>query len=169
MAKRQREKSDYAVISLRIKEPLRAKIERAAKESGSSMNSEITARLEVSFAEDEHSDRNMFNAFGGAEEYALFRMAAAAADTVVAREGKKWPHDPQVFDSALRAINVVLEAFRPKGRKKPISALVDVRAALLLATGLGQTHGFSVGDADNLEEEAEAQTIRAVKALAKKL
>ena len=169
MATRRRKKSDYAVISLRIKEPLRAKIELAAKDSGSSMNSEIATRLEHSFADDEHHDKNLFESFGGAEEYSLFRMAAAAADTVVAREGKKWPHDPHVFDSALRAINVVLEAFRPKGRKKPISALVDPIAAKLVAARLLQTHGFSVGDADNLEEEVDAHTIRAVKALAEKL
>jgi len=40
-----RKHSDYAVISLRIKEPLRAKIEKAAKREGISINHWIIDRL----------------------------------------------------------------------------------------------------------------------------
>ena len=47
MAKRG--KSPRAQLPLRIPEALRARIERAAKETGNSMNAEIRERLEESF------------------------------------------------------------------------------------------------------------------------
>lgn len=40
-------------MPLRIPEALRARIEKAAREAGQSMNAEITARLEGSFSRDD--------------------------------------------------------------------------------------------------------------------
>jgi len=44
-----RAKSDTVDIGLRLKEAVRAKVERAAKERGVSMNAEIAGRVERSF------------------------------------------------------------------------------------------------------------------------
>ena len=43
--------AEQVTLHLRMKEPLRAKIEVAAKERGVSLNEEIVARLERTFAE----------------------------------------------------------------------------------------------------------------------
>jgi hypothetical protein len=63
-----RPKSATVDIGLRVKEPLRARIERAAKDSGVSMNTAITSLLESAFTREETVDR----IFGGPE---LRRMA----------------------------------------------------------------------------------------------
>ena len=47
--KRERPKSAYAALNLRMKEPLRAALEKAADENGLSMNSEAVHRLAQSF------------------------------------------------------------------------------------------------------------------------
>lgn len=167
MAVRRRKSSDYAVISLRIKEPLRAKVERAAKRNGTSMNSEIAGRLERSFVEDEYRDEALFDAFGGVEAYYLLRLAGAAAAVEQAHAGKPWPRDPRVFDNALQAINTVFCAFRPRGRKKPVDAFTDARAAKLMRNALVHGYGFPPTDADNFKLETDLDTIRAVKAKGK--
>jgi hypothetical protein len=48
-----REKTATAHISLRLKEPLRARLESDAREAGKSLNSEINRRLEQSIRDDD--------------------------------------------------------------------------------------------------------------------
>jgi len=93
MAKRP--KAATVDIGLRVKEPLHARIERAAKDAGVSMNTAITTLLESAFTREETVDRM----FGGRE---LRRMATLWAATFErgaefgARLDRKEP-DPKEF------------------------------------------------------------------------
>jgi hypothetical protein len=66
----QRSQSAYAHLKVRMKEPLRAVLEQAARERGVSMNAEIVARLERSFEEEER--------FGGSAMSPIVSMLAGA-------------------------------------------------------------------------------------------
>ena len=68
-----RTKTATVDIGLRVKEPLRARIERAAKDSGVSMNAEINGRLETTFTKEHLFD----DLFGGPEMRRLAVMWAA--------------------------------------------------------------------------------------------
>ena len=48
-----RKKSDTIQLKVRMKEPLRARLEKAAKSNGLSLNAEAVARLEQSFRDEE--------------------------------------------------------------------------------------------------------------------
>jgi Arc-like DNA binding domain len=78
-------------IGLRVKEPVRARIERAAKDNGVSMNTEINGRLDSSFTKEDIIDRM----FGGPE---MRRMAMlwAAVFSHGARLGAYMEHGGKV-------------------------------------------------------------------------
>jgi hypothetical protein len=61
-------------LGLRVKEPMRARIERSARDHGLSMNGEMVDRLEASFAREDALDRF----FGGQEIRQLATLWAAA-------------------------------------------------------------------------------------------
>jgi hypothetical protein len=115
MAKRG--KSARAQVPLRIPEALRARIDRAAKEAGNSMNAEIGERLERSF---ETEDR-----FGGPQLVELMEMIAivmrSTGQNAAFYETGKRPHQgewlalPYAFDQAIKAAVAVLEQHRPPG------------------------------------------------------
>jgi Arc-like DNA binding domain len=90
-----RPKAATVDIGLRVKEPMRARIERESKQRGVSMNAEITDRLETSFFKEDMLDRF----FGGPE---MRRMATvwAAKFAEGARHGAYSEHGPP-FDRPL--------------------------------------------------------------------
>jgi hypothetical protein len=90
-----RSKAATVDIGLRVKEPVRARVERAAKDNGVSMNAEISSRLDSSFAREDVFDRM----FGGPE---MRRMAMqwAASFYDGARHGAYMEHGGR-FDRAL--------------------------------------------------------------------
>jgi hypothetical protein len=69
-----RPKAATVDIGLRVKEPMRARIERESKQRGVSMNAEITDRLETSFTREDSFDRF----FGGPEMRQMATLWAAA-------------------------------------------------------------------------------------------
>jgi hypothetical protein len=84
-----RKKSDTIDFKFRMKEPLRRKIEKAAKSNGVSMNTEAVSRLEASF----NSEGADASAYGGAELSALFRMLGGAASLIEGRLGASCTKD----------------------------------------------------------------------------
>ena len=84
-----RAKSATVDLKARMKEPLRAKLEVAAKTRGVSLNFEMVSRLESSFAKESAQD----DALGGAETHAVLRMFGAAAHLIDIRTGKSWLSD----------------------------------------------------------------------------
>ena len=51
--------NELVPLMLRLRQSLRKKLERAAKSSGLSLNSEVTTRLEYTFAEDERNEAHL--------------------------------------------------------------------------------------------------------------
>ena len=116
MAKRG--KSPRAQVPLRIPEAQRARIEKAAKSRGVSMNTEIIERLERSF---EIEDR-----LGGPKVAKLVEiigivMGSTGEQTATFLDGSKtydqgeWLAVPYAFDQARRAANAILDYHEPKG------------------------------------------------------
>jgi Arc-like DNA binding dprotein len=119
-----RDKATTVQLKVRMKEPLRAKLEEMAHRHGISMNAEIVARLEQSF---EHQQR-LEDVFGGILVYRLVRMVGAIMDSagstallyrpssrVAEDPDLRWGGDPYAYDQALQAAIYALEALRPIG------------------------------------------------------
>lgn len=84
-----RPNADLVQFKLRIREELRAKIEKAALATGNSMNGEIASRLERSFEED--------RLLGVGPERALFIEIARQMSLVEAITGQAWHCDPATY------------------------------------------------------------------------
>jgi hypothetical protein len=115
MAKRG--KSVRAQMPLRIPEALRARIERAAKKTGNSMNAEILERLEGSFSIEDR--------LGGPVLMDLIETVASVMKSTgqiagfhetgkLTNQGQ-WLVLPYAFDQATKAANAILEHHRPPG------------------------------------------------------
>lgn len=119
MAKR--EQSDTVQLNLRIKEPIRQKIEESAREHGVSMNAEMVDRLEKSF----ELQRNIEDIFGSSQIFGIMKIIASTMNEIGKHgyylsnrkldDGDRWLRDPFAYDEALGAVTTVLEALRPKG------------------------------------------------------
>lgn len=115
-----RKKSATVQLKVRIKEELRARLEKAGKARNVSMNAEIGERLEKSF---EYENRlggplvtDLLESIGAVmrstgEHGALF------ASHQIHREGD-WLANPYAFDQATKAAMTVIEAHRPPGKIK---------------------------------------------------
>ena len=112
-----RSKAATVELKLRLKEPLRAAINRAAHENGMSMNTDMVRRLERSI----HRDDGL----GGPRvativEAMASAMRSAGEHGAFAATGKphkhgSWFEHPYAFDQAMKAATAVLEFFRPPG------------------------------------------------------
>ena len=119
-------KNKLATISTRVTSDTREALEGAAAKSGRSLSQEIECRLRRSFDE----ERKIVDILGGPESYAFLRLIAQSIDmtarqagviaTLVRGHPVHWVNDPYVYDQAVKAVHVVLEAFRPAGdRARP--------------------------------------------------
>ena len=89
-----RDKSATVDLRVRMKEPLREKIETAARARGVSLNAEAVDRLARSF----DADEAIFDDFGGRSGYEIFRVLGTAASALGSALGKpKWWRYPQIF------------------------------------------------------------------------
>ena len=77
-----------------MKEPLRAKIERAAKRRGISLNSEIVDRLSLSFQKEEAK----YDEFGSEEFYRLSLILSLAVQQGELISRKRWFDTPKSID-----------------------------------------------------------------------
>lgn len=127
-----RKQTDTVDLKVRMKEPLRASLERAAKRRGVSMNAEAVNRLEQSF---EIEDR-----FGGPRMVELMESVARimkqtgeiAGHYESGKSAKRgqWLGMPYAFDQAISAANVALESFRPPGEPVVPESTIDRLAAI---------------------------------------
>lgn len=76
-----RKKSDTVQLKVRMKEPLRARLEKAAKARGVSLNTEAVERMERSFQREE----TKFEEFGGKAKFNLCRLFAVTAEALEPR------------------------------------------------------------------------------------
>jgi hypothetical protein len=85
-----------AQIKLRLREPLRAKLEAEAKQSGFSLNTEIVRRLENSLTEEEMGGI----VFRDKEMFTLVNLFASVVRAFEINRGKKWSEDMEIFKNA---------------------------------------------------------------------
>ena len=111
----QRKKTATVQLKVRMKEALRARIEKAAKASRVSMNSEILERLEQSF--------QIENRFGGSHLIEVIETIATVMRSTgrhaefyetgkLTSEGK-WLTMPYPYDQSVKAAASILEHYRP--------------------------------------------------------
>ena len=111
-----RKSTAVAQVGLRIREPLRAGLETAAKNRGVSLNSEMAERLARTLAEDE--------TYGGPEIHTMARLMAAAflqGGRVGAMQRQHpewgpahWMNDPWCYATAVGTVLDTLEAHQPR-------------------------------------------------------
>jgi hypothetical protein len=108
---RARDEADTVQLSkIRMKESLRARIEREAAAKGTTMNGVIVDRLERSFAEDD--------SLGGPTSASAFRACALIAKSQSAHRGVDWLADPELFDFVLKEwTGLWKRQLRPKAKK----------------------------------------------------
>jgi hypothetical protein len=103
-------------IKIRMREPLRAEIERAAKEKNISMNAEMVTRLGRSFDYERALSGAMDLAYGPRLAVLLAAMGRAMNETGrLAEFPTDWMSVPALFNEAVGAADEVLESFRPAG------------------------------------------------------
>ena len=106
-------------------------MQHAATKSGRSLSQEVEHRLRRSFDE----DRDLFERFGGRQNYSLLRLVGASLATSINPNDSSatWLDDPYAFDQALQSVVAVLEAFRPPGDpefKDSNSPMMEAAAAI---------------------------------------
>ena len=104
-----RAKSATVDLKVRMKEPLRAQIEKAARKAGVSMNADIVGRLERSFIEEENLHWALSRIVG---EEALFRAMLAALASLRADErldGTSWVDSPEIRREFADVFKIVLD------------------------------------------------------------
>lgn len=106
MAKKQ---DELVGISLRIREPLRHRIEQAASRRGVSMNSEIADRLTRSLDDDDRT--------GSPATAALVRAILVAIETAERDSGKSWCDDLETVACAGRLIEKAVRTHHPDPKK----------------------------------------------------
>ena len=106
MAKKQ---DELVGISLRIREPLRHRIEQAASRRGVSMNSEITDRLTRSLDDDDRT--------GSPATAALLRAILVEIETAERDSGKAWYEDLETAACAGRLIDKAVRRHHPDPKK----------------------------------------------------
>ena len=109
-----RSRSDTIQLKVRMKEPLRAEIEAAAKAKGVSLNAEIVERLQRA----SQGEWVEYEKFGGKATYRLMVLLATTLVLVETVTGKKWHKDELTYQEAREAIDAFFVRFRP-GHLKP--------------------------------------------------
>ncbi len=105
MATKRRKKTQRVQINVRMREELRARIEKAAKARGVSLNTETLSRLERSF-EIEGEDPAL---------HWVMETVTQFAQVIQAQTGKSMWHDPHTFDAVTGVINSLLPYIGPAG------------------------------------------------------
>jgi hypothetical protein len=108
-------------LKVRMKEPLRAAIEKAAKARGVSLNRETVARLEKSF----HMEQAEESSLGGSEIAPLIRILGATVELLEQRTGGKVLEDWRTGLAVSAAWKRVATQFFPKVPTGEIKAFDD--------------------------------------------
>ena len=133
-----RPKTALAGMKIRLREPLRARLESAAKRSGTSLNKELVARLEQSFTKDA--------AFGGSDiRHMAMLMASAFALNGSRRAEEKsldrWTGDPDCFLAGMLGVMDALMIAAPRPLTSLDYAAIDSRVLTHRANRGGNDDG----------------------------
>jgi hypothetical protein len=106
----QRRATDTVQLKVRVREDLRAQLERAATERDVSLNTEIAERLAKSFEAQSQLQAAVEAQLGGAHTAALLKLTAARIQLIEVRTGKRWIDDPLTTLEVRKAWAEVLDA-----------------------------------------------------------
>jgi hypothetical protein len=101
----ERESTAKAQLKLRLREPLRARLEAEAKRNGYSLNTEIVRRLEASIR-DEDIGAIMF---GDAQMFGLMDFLARIIRAIEIDAGKPWTEDGETYLRTVETIYRILK------------------------------------------------------------
>jgi hypothetical protein len=101
----ERAENAKAQLKVRLREPLRARLEAEARNNGYSLNTEIVRRLEESIREEDFGAR----VFGDDEMFATMDTLARLIRAVELRTGKPWTADRETYELAVETIYRVLK------------------------------------------------------------
>lgn len=90
---------------MRLREPLRARLEAEAKRNGYSLNTEIVRRLEESIREEDPGAR----VFGSDEMFATMDTLARLIRAIELDTGKHWDADRETYERAVETIYRLLK------------------------------------------------------------
>lgn len=111
-----RKPTEIAHVGLRLRERLRAELERAAKKHGVSLNAEMVDRLQRTLTEDAAAGgteiRNMERFMGAA--FLHGGQAGARGREHPDWEPAQWIDDPYCYDAAAQTVNHALVAMEPE-------------------------------------------------------
>lgn len=113
-----RKRSATVQLKIRMKEPLRAKVEKEAKKRGVSLNSEVVSRIEDTFI-------NRDDLFGGANRYRLMRFLATGIELVELKTGKSWENDIKTKEAVKAATSALFDTFGPSFDEKAVTRQAD--------------------------------------------
>ncbi len=148
-----RPRSATVDLKVRMKEPLRARLEKAAKADGISLNAAAVRMIEEGFRtkEDETSIAaraadGVYVSFGGLEAFSVMRLLANAASVIEMRTETKWLDDPATFDQVRRALITILKVLGPTDDRKVTKDFLGL--------------GFRESEKEHLGEEAATAVIK---------
>jgi len=123
MAKKPRQRTALVQLKIRMREPLRARLEAEASSRGVSINAEVVDRLEYLFDRSDLLGEALSLAFGQRLAGVLLILGFAMAD-----QGRRitngkgdWTSDSMAYDAAMFAAMWVLDRFRPDGTRASAS------------------------------------------------
>ncbi len=126
-----RKESATVQLKVRLKEPLRARIEKAARKRKHPMNTEIVDRLEMSFSKDEKLQLThqlvmdgVYEQFGEKGTYCLMKYLVEALGYVENETGKSWLNDKETYEQVHVAWTSILRRYGPE-RDQPTKPATD--------------------------------------------
>ncbi len=152
-------KSTTVQLKVRLKEPLRARIEKAARKQEHPMNTEIVDRLEMSFSEDEKLQLThqivmdgVYEQFGGIGTYSIMKLLTEAIRYIEDETGKSWQDDRNTYEQVETACKVILSRYGPEAVRRTEPALDPLQLGEHVASVLVTVRGESKTRAQ-LEED----------------
>ena len=146
-----RPRSATVDLKVRMKEPLRARLEKAAKADGISLNAEAVRMIEEGFRskEDETSIAaraavGIYTSFGGIAGFQVMRLLASSISAIEMNTNTKWTDDSDTFDRAKQACTTILELFRPTPDPKFTKELLGSGLQVSEKEHLGEEVALSV-------------------------
>jgi hypothetical protein len=142
----ERDETAKAQIKLRLREPLRAKLEEEAKKGGFSLNSEIVRRLENSLLGDQIGS----NVFDNKDVFALANIFATLVRAYQIQREKRWQEDPEICklaaDTLYTFLNIAPE-LEPDAWPGAIRTVADQGALALIKQFLQMDKNVRADDA----------------------
>jgi hypothetical protein len=140
-----RDQKALVQLKVRMREPLRARLEEEASLRGLSINAEIVDRVEYTFQRSDLLSEVLSLAFGERLAGLLIMVGLAMAGALEAASGYQdrpslrgddWTSDPTAYEAAVNAAKIILDSGRPRGRATTFDNDVPFEVVEVIVAGL---------------------------------